>query len=521
MSGNYALLNTKAATCDANSATLHQKKVDLTAAEHEATQAKTVNDITVADLAKREGQVVAVTAEHAAAVTDAANITAAVTADFAELTALMGVLGVDGATPTLLYNDKKEADDAIAGIRDPVAPHAGTLKTAVDANQGFIDARDTANVELLRLRNLEEQQVAALAVAEQNLADAVASDPSGTHTALELLVTNAKDALDAVGGTRELIAAEITAVSDQDDLIGPKEVVIAGLMADLREHQATLATVEANIADHVSKINVVVNRLENAVGGDTAFMTPYDITPGSGAIATLITTPNVASRLAIVNADVTALGLVKTQYTNLHSTLDGVAVARASAASTKESDRVTAAAAVVTAETTLQTCKAALAVLIETQKNVEVDAAVALLEDFLKNGDSIVTSAAPTIPTAVETLVGYTCPSSKVRTLVSQIEAAYANEAEYVALRAQFLANPGAAFFHALVSDPCFASLSPAEVEALSNQMVALFAVKAAALFAKYFPQTTATTTSLTTLFVILGVLAVVVLVALLMYYRM
>jgi DNA repair exonuclease SbcCD ATPase subunit len=359
-------------------------------------------------------------------------------------------------------------------------------------------------------------RLAALEKELQDLKDVRDSKPPSEVTqeerdAIEVKEQEVADAKVDITNLVTSIESDIESISYEEAYVDTLTGKIEDLMSDYRRAQRELEDLRTNYQEALSEFQNIANQLEDIEGSADPSEATVDanVSDADGAEGSrLALTVEASERMTNVNA----------QYTYLRDSLNDAKVVRKTALDAANRKKVTADREVASAEEDLARLRRDLAVLIANQGNIEVEAAASLLEDFLKNG-SLVLSAAATVDISVERDIAKTCEDSKVRSLVSRIRAAYLDEDEYKALRAEFRADPVGSFFNT-INDPCFALLSEDEVEALRADIKANFSRRAAALFAKYFPTRSGSTSSSSrTGLIVVGVLVVVVILAALFWF--
>lgn len=526
MSGNYVQLQNKARDVIDATNLLRMRKSAQISADKEAVQAKVSYDSVASEYERRKAQV-----------TVSEEDKTKIGLEIIDLRSQRASLITQKATAITVRDEAKTAvDDKETEIADilgePVAEdlmasppivaqpsrgihaleaQADPLKQDVDdLNQGIVTKR--INLEALN---------AALAVLEKKLEDLKdvrdsmppSEVPQELKDEIEATETEISDAKYDISSVEASIEVDLESVSSAEAYIETIMGQIEDLMSDYRNAQRELEDLRVNYQEALSEFQNIANQLEDIEGSAE----PSEPTSDSNVSAA---DGEVGSRLALMVEAYERMTTVNDSYVYIRASLSDAKIMRKTALDAANRKKTTADREVASADEDLTRLRRDLAVLISNQGNIEVEAAASLLEDFLKNG-SLVLSGAPVVDISVERDIAKTCEDSKVRSLVSRIRAAYLDEDEYKALRAEFRADPVGSFFNT-INDPCFALLSEDEVEALRADIKANFSRRAAALFAKYFPtRSGSTSTSSRTGLIVVGILvAVAILVALFLYKK-
>lgn len=472
MSSNYSLLQTAGEAYVAAVENLRVKNHDAVIAEKEFDQSKAALDQVSEELKKRQGQIkdsndelTALTSEQTTLISEINTERAAHIAKEAEVT-----------TATTAVTDAENAVNAIYNASVP----SGTLHNAIiqlgDETTTFtprtivpttrppllLDERHVHMKALIDKRNELEGKESQLATLKAHQAQA---GGPGHDQDIDTLITTVEGEITAIK-TKINLYTDIVAYLDSE--ISEVNAEIASLSADLRNAEAALATARKNLSDAEAELRDHFNFLEDAWGA---------VPPANVVDAATPAGIHADSRLKIISDAITALDAVHTAYNSLESNLSTAKGVKNTAFVNATSGKNAATNAVKSAESTLLTSKTTLDQRITAQKDIEVNAAFLLLQDFFAKA-SLVLSSSHVIPTAVADAIALTCPSAKVRTLDDAISRAYTDETEYKAMRDAIKADPVAVFFNTL-DDPCFNLLPKEEAEALKALIKAEFLKKA------------------------------------------
>lgn len=486
MSTNYEQLETKAGEVTTAIGDLRTKTVALDLACSELAQAEGNAARTEAEYLRRKDQ-------SDAAADDLAAVTALETDLRARRTTLQGrwdtlfhlVMTPDGTYVTAVSDKEDEIGaDESSGKRLEIA-------NAELAAQGHRTAIENANIAIVGLRAQEEQIEAEVASHEALVAELKHqrdSYPVGSaeYIALDGQVTDAigndttpntlEGEKKALADKRAEIAAQQLIISTNTPLLAEDVALVAEKIAELRVLETELATAQKTLDDAVAEFTTAVNQLQDIDGtSDSRVNTTLKNADADGA---------AGSQLAVTVATKAELTTIDGAYDTAEAAAKIPRDTAAAALPGAQSAKTTAQSQYDIAQTTLERVEADLRVLVDKQKDIEVRAAAALLEDFLKNEDAVL-AAAPTVALAVQQEVDKTCPSSKVNELVSQFRAAYADEDEYKALLERIIENPFAVFFNQ-IEDPCFVLLTEAEVAQFRADVEERFRAEARRLLREY-----------------------------------
>lgn len=430
-----------------------------------------------------------------------------------------------------LVTTKKSAINTLKGVKMdlPLIPVSTGLFLLEEQAEGFRDTLEEKNTNIIYLREQEDQVEAELKTLEALLAELEAqrdSYPTGSAPpSLLAQITNVKDVQIGTdtgpagsvklqlyqirngGGTAPLdvgITQTLTDISSATNSLNAKEGEIATTISQIRTAQSELVTLEDNHQNAIKTFEENYNKLQDIDGTDV------DVTVVPLPVLPTLVPPTPTSELGVVKE-------IHTQMTTVPGLLDAAELAAKDARDEAVSDlpgakstRDNKKGELDIAQNTLTQREAELRVLVDKQKDIEVKAAVALLEDFLKNENTVLASA-PNVALSVQTEVDKTCPSSKVQELIFQIRAAYSDEDEYKALLEQIVADPFPVFFNT-IEDPCFLLLTESEVAQFRAEVESRFRAAAQELLVKYGHGvvSSTSTTNWTTLLIILFVVLLV-----------
>lgn len=498
MSGNYVQLQNKARDVVEATTLLRTRKIAQASADKEAVQARVSYDTIVSDYEKRKAQAMSADEDKVKLTSDLAELRALRTALIAQKAA--AVTTRDEAAAEVTAKEEEIADylgepvdevypDPMASppvVGSPAKPSRGIHALRAQADPLIEDAAELNQGIVAKRIELEALQ-ANLVVAEKKLKDfkdVRDSTPPSERT--QQMTDDVDEAQQEVDDLKYQISSLQASIDVDVEAVAAKEVEIEdindqieALMSDYRRAQRELKSDQDTYQEALADFQNIANQLEDIEGSaDPAAPTSDDNVPDADGAE--------GSRLELMVDALDRVTTVNSAYTYLRDSLNDAKTVRKTALDAANRKKVTAEREVASAEEDLARLRKDLAVLVAAQASIEVEAAASLLEDFLKNG-SLITSGAPVVDLSVERDVAKTCEDSKVRSLISRIRAAYLDESEYLALRAEFRADPVGSFFNT-INDPCFALLSEAEVEALRANIKANFSRRAAALFDKYYP---------------------------------
>lgn len=391
----------------------------------------------------------------------------------------------------------------------------------------FDDLNEAEYGKIIVERNLLDDNEPLLASRKQSLQDLKdqLANVGGTDAAIEAQIAILEDPTDTPGtgsiaeaeklvkDSKDAITASQDLINDYNDKLSQVNADLASLVDDLRLKESELATLRSAHDTLIEQSRTLTNQLED-IEGKHAITSDLDVNDygDTGVIAT--PDRKAGSNLDLVVVQKAQATLVKNAFDAMKGPLETAKGTRQGELNSANTSKTGADAAVVSKTAALEAARTSLNTYIENQKKIEVDAAVLLLESFLKNA-SVVLASGATLDPAVVPAIDKTCPSAKIRTFVDRITASFSDEAEYAALRDEIRNDPVNSFFN-IISDPCFNLLSEEDVAALRAEIKANFGKQAEALFAKYYPRTSASSSSNVTYWVIaaLVILAIVAIAA-------
>lgn len=463
---------------------------------------------------------------------------------------------VQNAERKIDYIEKEIAliGSGLAGVNGGVSLiDTENAKLDTDADADPVPVRNKA-LDLIYASRVEiERLEGVVAEATKDRAAILAVDPTRDVSAYTTIINDSNDNISALKDTTLTPALdETTTVTDltalNTDLSAP-DVGVSQLEALVTLKDAAIKVIYDEVNLLVSIMNQkrtekenkatelvgliatrdsIANQLQDIEGEPVAGV-GLDDTPGINPPYTAAPYLTAPYNTALVGSEDCQLRMVKIEeLAATDSKVDAeVELAALTVAKTTRLNRLTAAKGVLTtasgeagtAQTQLDLAWTTLRNEIEEQKNIEIDAAALLLEEFLINGAAVINSSAPVVATSIRNKIDQTCPNAKVRTFVELVEAAYASEEAYVKLRTQIAADPVGSFFNA-IEDPCFNLLPADELAALRAAIKDGFAARASELFALYFPSgaSTSSGSSNTWLVVVLAIIALVAVVAIAAY---
>lgn len=479
---NYTLLKDKSTEVSVALQTFDTKNAAAILAEAEEAQAKMAYDVIVSEFEKRKVSFDLVDAEKDA--TDA--LVTSLTAKRASFITQKASLKAQRDAKQDEVDDKKAESDGFLGAAAVVAPPSAAtgvflLQSELKTKQ---DDLGTINRDIVTLREQEIIDRQLVESEEKNLAEAVkrrASAPSEDLAAVAAAVADIAAASTALANARAALTSTLadiqSNVSDAEiktQEIVDKETEINEQMANYRQAESELDVLRQEYDTLVAQTLSVTNSLQDVEGVEAPLIPDTDV----------VGAPKAGSQLYIATNTQTSVDAIFTQEETLKDALETVKATKKTDLDARRTEKNTAERDLQTATDALRRSKSEFEVLFQAQKKIESDVTINILEDFLKNGN-IVLSGAPVVSQAVESEVLKTTPSAKVRSLISRIRASYTDATEYRKLRAEFLADPVGSFY-SVMDDPAFKTMSQAEIDLFQNEVKARFGQMAAALFVKY-----------------------------------
>lgn len=530
MSGNYTLLHNKAEAVAAAVEDLRTKKQQLVVLEKEAIQTKAAFDAVSKEYEKRKTQASLteedkekLEADLAKLISDRAELIAEKAAAFTAYSAALTALDTANTARDTLIGEEVSST-ASPPVTTPSGIRLLQSELVTLNEQADVISHDlvTARGEAVELKATLDAKKVLL----QDLKDTRDSLPAGTaRDNLTNVEIPAKEAeVTAAQGAYDSKLAEVegfeTSYTNKTAEATAKQDAITGQMELLREKEREIATLKEDVENTLAEYADLANKLQDIEGtaDQNDLLNDGNVTVEADADADGgLDDGQEGSQLFLLTKTVYTVGEVHSQYIALRDSLNTAKTARKATMDSVASAKVAKEREVANAETTLATLRRQLDSLLDIQKKIEIDAAVALLEDFLKNG-AVVLAAAPNVELEVAQDVAKTCPESKVRALLSRIRASYTDPEEYKRLLDEFRADPVGSFFND-INDPCFVLLSEEEVEEFRADIRAAFLKAAKALFAKYFPGSVKSS-SLVPLLVFLAVIVALVVAIYFFYIR-
>lgn len=279
--------------------------------------------------------------------------------------------------------------------------------------------------------------------------------------------------------SRQLLSEKI---QDKRELLDQREVLLARLTAkkvDLSKVSDELQNIEGQVLTGTPPVNANEDNMID--------ITTYPYGTGANAYP-------VGSTPAVDPSEfVSELYLAKRIYDSLSDTyaarqaiIDDVIAAKASAETAAAPARtaVTVAEAdELTAQSTYDLKKQTLKIALDLQITYEVNAAVQVLDAFLRLRSAVLSSAVQ-IDVSVQEAVDKTFISSKVRAAFESVKGALTSPTEYRVVLAQIQADPVGFFFNN-TADQDLSDLTPAEIEAFKKAIRDKFRVEAARVFGR------------------------------------
>lgn len=462
---------------------LQAKTADASSADMEIVQAQAGYDLISSEYEKRLSQLQASEAEKAA-----------VSSLLEQLVSRREALKTEKSKQIAVRDEQKSKVEIkeveLAGIVGEAAvPGSGSSTGLVKLREDLKDLRDELDVLNQNIVTGREKEINTksdltsddVALKEMiKLRDAMA--PDANKSAINATILAAESKRNATKELYDNIVADIK--SNQDDAtvkkaeITSKETEISSEMAKYRAAEVELETYRESYRDAVNKTLALTNELQDIEGIEN----PNDFDEN-------VDTSNYpngkeGSRLHITKSTKDSLDTIVTQGTNIKDSLSNAKDEKKDEITFAQSSKAAVDKDLVEFTSLYKAAKAEVDSRVEQQIRIEINAALAVLEDFLANG-SIVASGAPVVSKSVEEEVVKTCNTSKVRNVLARIRTAYSDPAEYRRIRDEILADVVGTFF-GKVDDPCYSSLSQSDVDRINSDMKRQFSLVATAALVKY-----------------------------------
>lgn len=297
--------------------------------------------------------------------------------------------------------------------------------------------------------------------------------------------------LDSITATRGQIEIENTALATINSNITIRMAEIANKISDVqtarqivadktndkKERQSQREQLVLNLQAKKAELRLVANELQNIEGQgvDEDAVVAITNTPNGGAVAGSELDLAAQIKVAMDSSFQTRQDMVDDLETAKDTAEGNLTGARATV-TTEEGQEATAQADF---DLKKQTLKSAM----DLQVTYEVNAAVRILDAFLKLRSAVLSSAV-TLDVTLQSDVDKTFISSKVRSAYERIKGALTSPAEYRAVMAQILADPVGFFFNN-ITDQDLSDLTPAEIERFKKEIRDKFRAEAAKVLAR------------------------------------
>lgn len=497
---NYYALQHRADEYNTARVTLHEAKVNYELRDKDVAQNQGLYDSIAADYDRRKSE----------GTIFAADLTKA-TADVTSLDAKQLSLTTDKGTKLGVRDHAwDELYKPTTGLEQLIDDAQTDVKTEQDALAALYTTLNTNTTTLVTKREELEALKSDLETEKSKLADleAAADGYTTVPASLQAEITSTNATITTLNADIATKIGEIAtaegAVATASAAVDTKKTAVATAVAAVRVLQVTRAEKKAAYDTAVLEFLAVANELQNIEGSAVPTVPSTAGYPATApkkemaedanvdgttpdAVATTNGHATPGSRLYVATETKTAMTAVDGAYNTATTGLIAQLLASKNGSKAVLDAAVTA---LDTAKTDLKTAdddlvaaRAALDTMIASQKTVEVDAAISLLTDFLKNMDLVI-SGGPTLDESITAKIEETCPSSKVRVLVERIRAAYADPDEYKALLAEMCKDPVAVFLN---TEPhCFDELSIEDSAYLQTEIRDAFLSQARTLLKKY-----------------------------------
>jgi len=291
--------------------------------------------------------------------------------------------------------------------------------------------------------------------------------------------------------------------------------IVADKTQDKKDRQEQREQLVVRLAAKKAELRLVANELQNIEGQGTAVVGPPAVT-AEDAVVPITSAPNGG---AVAGSELDLAAQIKVAMDSSYATRQAMVDDLEDAKDLAESNLSSARAAVTTEEADEATAQAdfdlkkqTLKSALDLQVTYEVNAAIRVLDAFLKLRSAVLSSAV-TLDVSLQSDIDKTFVSSKVRSAYERIKGALTSPAEYRAVLAQIQADPVGFFFNN-ITDQDLSDLTPAEIERFKKEIRDKFRAEAAKVMARNGMGTTTPSTvapvaaagiSLMTLLVILA----------------
>lgn len=394
----------------------------------------------------------------------------------------------------ILQNDQDTGPNAtaltaaVAAGSGPAQPAGSAMSPPVTVTQYTAGGATVEGLAfLLNKRRDKEVEIQAM---EEALAALIKRRDANSDPPQELLdeIQERGDAIEVERTNLAAFDAKIVTrrsqISNKSSDITQANQTVAQKIAEKRELQVDLAEARVERQAKTDEIVSVGNELQNIEGQGVAVVGPPARTAEEGVFGTDADDGDTGSQLAVAVLIENSADQSLTDRQTLIDTITGLKTAAESNLTAKRSLQTTAETDENTAKAAYDLAVSQLNGSLEAQKKFEVNAALKVLEAFLKVGATVLASGV-NLEASVQTEVDKTFTSSKVRVVLEKVKAAITSPVEYRKLRAEFLADPVGAFF-SNVADPDLSDLSVEDVQRFQAEIRASFAPQARALLAQY-----------------------------------
>lgn len=476
---NYEQLLTLAGNAKDALRNLQEKTASASSADMEIVQAQAGYDLISSEYDKRSAQLQASEAEKTA-----------ISSLLEQLRSRRASLQSDKTDQMKIRDEQKtkveDKEDELADIVGSGSPDPSglgklredldTLRKALDdINQKIVTGREQ---EINAKSDLASDDVALKEMVKIRDAMAPGADKTTINATITAAETKRNDTQDRYDDIVKDIKDNQDKATAKKGEITSKEAEISSEMARYRSVEAELETLRESYRDAVNKTLSITNDLQDIEG--IADSDDFD----KNVLVADHPDGMDGSRLSITKKTKDSLDTIVSRGTDIKKSLSDAKDEKKSEIEQAQSLKADADRKLVDATNSYKSAKAEVDSHVEQQIRIEINAALAVLEDFLANG-SIVSSGAPVVSRSVEEEVLKTCNTSKVRNVLARIRTAYSDPAEYRRLRDEILADPVGTFF-GKIDDPCYSSLSQSDVDRINSDMKRQFSLVATAALVKY-----------------------------------